>query len=333
MERNFYVYLFKATIDKVIKIDGIDVTFKNGDVYYIGEGNGNRIKHMTRNNDCNTLTEMLKGEIVIYEENLTKQEALDLEKDLIEEYKNIGYIANKTDGQKTVLQREKIPIIKYLIELDRQGIIEMSYYDLERETDTSRSSFYGLQDNVEYITAIPHPPENIEYILKRYEPIKVQNNKLLGELKYFIDLIDKKYLKMSYKDLYCDVYNTYHDKIKEAKAFPYSIRPPEDILNSVISKYGYHIKSDKEILYGKILSCLNLKERYNLKVTDLQIAELYNVNLTKVTDIKRRFQNNIVPMEIEPEIIGILFNYDRRYLVPDESTPKNEKFEWIKKVN
>lgn len=329
---NCYVYVFKSTKNKKVKIDENIYDFNIGDVYYVGEGNDNRIKHMNRNIECNILTEKLNGKIEVVAENLTKQEALKLESQLIKEYKELGFLANKDEGNKNTLNKADIPIIKFLIELDRQGIIDMNYSDLEKETNTSRSSIYSIQDSVNYLSAIPKPPDNLLEILTRYKPLR-DNNRLLGELKYFIELIDNGFLKMTYKDLYEKEYNTTHDKIKASREFPCTLRPSNEKIKEMIDKYGYHNKDEKEIRNGKILSCLNIKKQFNLKVSDLYIAELFDVSLNTVANVKSGKYKNIDPIEVDSDVLLRLFSFEPTYLIPDNPLPKNEKFEWTKSEN
>lgn len=77
-ERRFCVYLYQR------KDDGI--------VYYIGQGTKNRPYVMNKHNQlCQDIDNKHGTNIIIYKDNLTKQEALDLEKALIKEYMDNGY--------------------------------------------------------------------------------------------------------------------------------------------------------------------------------------------------------------------------------------------------
>lgn len=93
---NFYVYAYIRNKDSD--------TAKAGTPYYIGKGKANRAYRKHRNNS----TPLDINYIKIVSENLTEQDAFELEKQLIKQYgrkdNNSGILMNRTDAEMAVLE-------------------------------------------------------------------------------------------------------------------------------------------------------------------------------------------------------------------------------------
>lgn len=326
-DSKYSVYVFKSSKEAILELNNNEYSFKKEDIYYVGKGNESRIKNMDRNVECNYLTRMLSGYVEILQSSLTEEEALSLEEFYIDKFNSEFYLSNKTLGNKMYLRKDVIPEIKYLIELDSMGIININLSSLSEETRTSKSSIMKIQDLAEYISCVPRPPSNIKQILNKYKPKEDNKVVLFGELKYCFDLIDKGILRMSMKDLYT-YYNLSHAIVKEAKESNIiPIRPNENILNDLFNSYGFHIITEKELRDGKVLSCLILKDKHNLNITDIEIAEILSINSSRVADVKRSDNEGLKPVELSNEEIGMLFSKNKDYLIT-ETYIKNKKFEW-----
>lgn len=84
MTKDFYVYLHRRKTDNI--------------VFYVGKGRGRRAHYLIERNDHWTKTFKKHGCIVeIVHENISEQDAFDIEKKLIEQYKT-DKLCNKTDG-------------------------------------------------------------------------------------------------------------------------------------------------------------------------------------------------------------------------------------------
>lgn len=64
----------------------------NDKPFYIGKGTGNRYKDRVRNNACNRMWQHNECEVIIFKDNLTSEQALELESDLIQKYSSRGVV-------------------------------------------------------------------------------------------------------------------------------------------------------------------------------------------------------------------------------------------------
>lgn len=75
------------------------ISLKDNKVFYIGKGKGNRLNFKFGRNPKWTYKAKKYGfKAIIYKDNLTEKEALDLEVELIKEYRKTHDLANITDG-------------------------------------------------------------------------------------------------------------------------------------------------------------------------------------------------------------------------------------------
>lgn len=313
MDNRFYVYVFKSSKDAEIEIDNEIKYINKGDIYYVGKGTNDRVKDLNRNVECNEFTEILDGYSEIVVDDLTEVDALALEQELINTYENEYYLTNKNKNNKYVLKKEVIPIINFLNELIDKNIIQMSLNELSKETKTPVSSIRKIRSMTDYTNMKPFPPNNLIEILSKYKPKDDEVLIKKKEFKYLLNLIDVGIINMSLAKL-CDYTGIYHkiaQEVRDSEIEP--LRPSPHVLLELIESYGFHNESEKDILDGKIKACFNLREKFNLKLNDSEIAKLLNTNYSRVADVKRS-KSTIKVQELSDEELFLVMKNNKQVM-------------------
>lgn len=313
---NYYVYEYLATQDVEINNRNAEIVLiAKGDVYYVGKGTGDRYKRGTRNNECEYFKKECGWEYRKIKDNLTEEEALNYEKELIEKYTANGfYLTNCLYGSTCNISNEIIANIKFLIMLCSSNVIKMSQCQIAIETESYTpliSEIYN--DENKYKNIKPQCPDNIAYILNEYNYEKLSDRDIkFGNIKYILNLVDNGILKMTQSEIakYYEETTSTISSIKNNK-FQNEIKSIKPInLDEILLEFQINRLTREEINKGSVMYIYyNFIQTGVLQMTvrDLvrETKEIYGITEMQIYDIKRRSDVELVMPS--KDILGKIF--------------------------
>ncbi|MFJ8527333.1 hypothetical protein [Bacillus sp. NPDC094106] len=209
MQNNYYVYEYYALQDGTVEFNDETFSLRNGDMYYVGKGTGNRLSTGIRNMKCESFKKAVGFGYRIIRDELKEEEALEYERGIIEGYKEKGILlTNKLNGSSVGVDVETISNIKYLIRLIRAGVIKMSQETVALETESYHvlvNQLFNLDESdVEnkYNKVLVKCPDNIEYILKEYDAENLSDKDVkYGNIKYVLKLMEQNVIKANQREI------------------------------------------------------------------------------------------------------------------------------------
>ena len=326
MDKEYYVYEYISDDSKEITTNSNKCMFiTKGTPFYIGKGKGNRVTTGIRNLECEKFKNELGWDYIIKKDKLSEEEALNFEKELIQEYLDKGiYLTNCLSGNSSQADIETLRVIKYIFMLIDNEIIKMSQEQIALETDSYTSIVSNIRTNKDgkFSKLRPKCPDNIKYILQEYDFDKISEKDLkYANIKYVLDLMDKGIIKATQTQIaeYFDEYTTTISGIKKGKytTVTKSIKPHN--LDEILMEFDLNKLTLDEKNKGNIMYIVkNFIDTGILKMTirDLvrETKDTYNINEMQIADMRRRS----LGMElVKPsgDMIGKLFE---KYYFSDE---------------
>jgi hypothetical protein len=322
MTKDYYVYEYYSEVDGEVALNDETIIINKGDVYYVGKGTGNRVKSGARNVDCEKFKNEVGWNYRIIKDKLTEEDALILESELIEEYRSNGiFLTNTLSGNIIRVNNHSIGITKYLINLVKSGCVIMSRDELTFETNTHSTFIWDMMQIMEgkkedkYANILPKCPENIGYILDKYDSSKLNERDIkFGNIKYVLELMDFNVLKITQSDI-AKEFNESATVVSSIKKEKYaneikSIRP--DNLTELLLKYDTGKFTESELKDGVILYIIEKLIESNvlrMTITDMiyELQDTYHgLTMNSVQEIKRR-RDKVKLIKPDSSIISILF--------------------------
>ncbi|MED3896296.1 hypothetical protein P4797_15120 [Priestia aryabhattai] len=322
MERNnYYVYEYYALNHGVTQFNEKNFEVKIGDVYYVGKGIGNRVATGIRNMKCEHFKKVFGFGSRIVKEELTEEEALDFEKELISKYREDGIaLTNKLSGKIAGVDIEAISEIKYLILLVRLGLVKMSQEVIALETETYQvliNNLFNLDESDssnKYNKILPKCPDNIEYILEEYSADKLSDRDIkFGNIKYVLGLLENKLIKANQREI-ADFFEESTAVISGIKKGKYQnispIKPAN--LAEILKKFDIGKLTASEVKEGSIkyiIDKLIEPKILNMTLTDLvkELGESHGITYNWLQDLKRR-RVHVRYVKPTPDILANLFD-------------------------
>ncbi len=211
----YYIYEYFSSKDGTVSTrnDGM-IEIKKGSTYYVGKGKGNRISTGIRNSDCERFKNDVGWNYRVLKENMTEVEAFFYENEVIRNYRESElYLTNKLDGNVNYINPSIISSVKYLIDLNKLGILKMTQEEIALETESYGGLVHELSNTDEedekhkYYEIIPECPENIDYFILKYDANKVTDRDIkYGNIKYVLELLESGLLKANQREI-ADLFN------------------------------------------------------------------------------------------------------------------------------
>lgn len=302
-DRIYYVYEYFSDCGGMVQLDDKEFKVKKGQVYYVGKGHGKRVSTGIRNNWCEKFKKEVGWNHRIVIDNLSEEEALQHEEELIKRYKSEGlFLTNKVNGNSSIINSETIATIKYLVLLNRARCIKMTTDQMVLETE----SYGGIVCEINnldfsdkghrYFHIPPKCPDNIEYILNEYDSITYTDREVkIGNIKYILNLHDNGLIKGTQKDIanYFDESDTTISYIKKEKVNK-EIPPIKPInLIDILKDFDTGAINETEYREGVvkyIIDKLIETNILNMTIRDLvrELKNDFNVTESWIHDLKRR---------------------------------------------
>lgn len=335
MKNRFYVYKYIAKEEGAVKqfiknkknevIGEEEIYLQKGDAFYIGKGQDKRCDKNIRNENCEIIKKELGYDCVIIKENLTEEEALNLECEIIDDYRiRKKYLTNILRGSSSQSEIEEYRIVKYLLNLKKEGVINITYTNITKETGVNHAMISAIQNNKggKYGDIVAKCPDNIDYILKEYDAEILDETTLkYSNIKYVLNLMDGGIIKATQVDIakYFNeeptlVNSIYKDKQKGVKR---AIKP--DNLADILKCFNPYNLTEDEIRKGKLMSLYNMfvdNPNYSLTEADLirETQHIYGISVNGLSDLKRRGTKTRL---VHPEK-SVVSNIVEKYLVLEE---------------
>lgn len=224
------------------------------EIFYVGKGIRNRINDMTgRNQEFLRTLKDLEGNYGCrkVKENLTDVEAGEYEQYLIERYREEGQpLTNiQPGGTSELVPENKIAEAKYLIFLIQNNLIKMSYEKITEYTGCHTKIIMDIKDNADFKGIKPSIPDYIEEILAKFHINNyTEEQKKVGYVKYLLELIDKKIIRMNQVQLgqYYGFSPTVVSQIRKEKTHANIPQIPPENLFEILKEYDVHTLSERD---------------------------------------------------------------------------------------
>ena len=265
------------------------------EIFYVGMGKGRRATTDSRNLECEKIKKEFEWDYRIVRDNLTEQEASDLEVQLILSYREAEQpLTNiKPGGVGEKIDEESIAKAKYLVFLIKHNVIKMTHNEVCEETGVYSSLvsyLYNDENNALYPEIQHKVPNNIDDIIRRYNPrVYTEEEKKVGYIKYILELLDKGVIKMPQTQL-ASLFNMTPSNISSIKKEKTHVKIPAmvpDNIGDYLRDYDINIISEEERKVGNLKFILRLKEEGIINIQDKQISEILGVSSYYVADVKR----------------------------------------------
>lgn len=320
MQKKYYVYEYYALKDGTVEFNGETYSLKHSDVYYVGKGTGDRLSTGIRNMKCESFKKVVGFGYRIIREELTEEEALECEREIIQSYKEKGMpLTNKLNGNSVGIDAETISNIKYLIRLIKAGVIKMSQEAVALETESYHvlvNQLFNLDESdVEnkYNKVLVNCPDNIEYILKEYNAEKLSDKDIkYGNIKYVLKLMEQNVIKANQREI-ADFFNESTTVVSGIKKEKYQNIIPfkPDNLAEILIKFDCGKLTEIEIKEGSIKYIIDklIEPRIlNMTLIDLvrELSDSHGITYNWLQDLKRR-RINVRYVKPSSEVLAKLF--------------------------
>lgn len=262
------------------------------EVFYVGKGIGNRAWRDVRNLECEKIKSKYNWDIRIVQENLKENEALKIERKLIDKYrKESDKLTNIMPGNSPPTEKEKIGCVKYLVFLVEKNVLNLTLSDISSILLINPTTVWSIANTDDYNDVEPMLPENIGEIIQNHHVHAYTENQVkIGNIKYVLDLIHKNVLNLTQAEL-SNYYGETPSNISSIKKgnthknVPLLI--PEDI-GDIFKKYDVFYVSEEEKKRGMLVFIIRLREEGIIKITNKDIGRILDVSPYFVAEFTRR---------------------------------------------
>ncbi|PFR91175.1 hypothetical protein COK43_10370 [Bacillus cereus] len=277
MEAEYYVYEY--------------FILDNDEVFYVGKGKGDRAWKDVRNPRCEKMKSEYGWDIRIIHEGLTENDALRIERELIEKYREEGKVlTNIIPGGVRPTEKETVGYVKYVLFLIEHGILQMSLSEIANLFLLHQSTVWNIANTEQFFCIDPLIPENINEIIHRYRADSYTEEQIrAGNIRYILHLIDKGVVKMNQAQL-AEYYGvtpqivSYIKKEKSHANIPMMV--PEDI-GTIIKKFDVFFVSEEDRKRGVVMFILRLRNEGVLKITNRDIGRILGVSDYLIAEFTR----------------------------------------------
>lgn len=289
---------------------------ENNDVFYVGKGTRNRAWKDNRNAACEQIKREYEWDIKIVKENLTEEEALELEKQLIIQYRESGDIlTNILPGGIKATDIEIVGHVKYLLFLLEKKVINISLTELANLFLLSSSTVWHIANAGHYNDVEPLIPENIDEILNTYHFNAYNEDRTrAGNIKYLLTLLDKGVIKTSQAKIaeYFNMTASNVSSIKKGQTHA-DVPPiiPTDV-GDILKKFNPFYLSDEEKLKGQISFIIRLRNEEIISITNTDIGTILNASsylISEFTRINEERKYQYKEVRPTPEVMAKLLPY------------------------
>ncbi|GGF16909.1 hypothetical protein GCM10010954_14440 [Halobacillus andaensis] len=289
---------------------------ESNEVFYVGKGKGNRAWKDVRNPECEKIKAEYEWKVRIVEEGITEDEALSIERDLIEKYRASGVmLTNIMPGGVKPTEKEAIGYVKYLSFLVEKGVLQMSLVDISNLLLLNQSTVWQIVNSEHYTDIDPLLPENINEIIHKYHVNSYTDDQIrVGNIKYILDLIEKDVLKLSQAQLaeYYEVTPSNVSSIKKGKTHANVPLLIPDNVGDIFKRFDVFYVSEEEKIRGMIMFIIRLRNEGILRMTNRDIGRVLEVSDYLVAEFNRTNEDRkYVAKEYRPdaEIMAKLIPY------------------------
>ncbi|WP_341284875.1 GIY-YIG nuclease family protein [Priestia megaterium] len=264
---------------------------ENQEVFYVGKGTSKRAWRDTRNAACEQIKNEYNWEIRIVKENLTEEEALNLEKELIQKYRKSGdLLTNILPGGIKATEAEIIANVKYLLFLLEKEVINISLNEIANIFLLSISTVWHIANDGHYSEVDPEIPKNINDIISQYH-VNAYNEERTraGNIKYVLSLLDIGVIKCRQAKI-ADLFGMTPANISNIKKEKTHADVPELIpenIGEILKKLNPFELSEEEKLKGRISFILRLRSQGIISITNTDIAKILNTKTHLIAEFNR----------------------------------------------
>jgi transcriptional regulator with XRE-family HTH domain len=261
------------------------------EVFYVGKGVAERAWKDTRNSACEQLKKEYEWDINIVQENLTEEEALELEKNLILKYREEGdLLTNILPGGIKATDIEIVGRVKYLLFLLEKKVINISLSELASLFLMSSSTVWLIAKSDHYSDVESTIPKNINEIIEQYHAHAYNEERTrAGNVKYVLSLLEKGVIKCSQAKIAEHLGMTPSNISSIKKGQTHSDVPPlipEDI-GDILEKFNPFYLSEEEKLKGRIAFIIRLRNEGTISITNTDIASILSTSSYLVAEFTR----------------------------------------------
>ncbi|WP_102336359.1 hypothetical protein [Salimicrobium jeotgali] len=261
------------------------------EVFYVGKGKGDRAWRDSRNFECEKIKDEYHWEIRIVKRDCTEDEALRIEKDLIEKYRKDGVmLTNVMPGSVKPTEKETIGYVKYLAFLIEKKVLNISNADIANLLLINQTVVWNIINTENYADIDTLLPENINEIIHKYHVNAYDEDQIkVGNIKYILNLMEKGVLKLTQSQLaeFYEMTPSNVSSIKKEHTHPnIPMLIPENI-GEIFKKYDVFYVSEEEKIRGMIMFILRLRNEGTLKMTNRDVGKVLGVSDYLVAEFNR----------------------------------------------
>ncbi|MCM3016909.1 GIY-YIG nuclease family protein [Priestia megaterium] len=263
----------------------------SNEVFYVGKGKGPRAWKDVRNSQCEKIKSEYQWDVRIIQRELPEEEALNIERELIEKYRSEGQLlTNIMPGGVKPTEKETVGYVKYLLFLVEKGILQMSLSEIANLLLLNQTTVWNIANTDQFSEIEPLILENINEVVHRYHVNSYTEEQVrVGNVKYILYLMDKEVLKLSQAQLgeYFGMTPQVISYIKKEKT--HSNIPmllPENI-GDILKKFDVFYVSEEEKKRGMIMFILRLRNEGIIKITNREIGRLLDISDYLIAEFNR----------------------------------------------
>lgn len=264
---------------------------KSNEVFYVGKGRGNRAWRNVRNHECEKVKSEHKWNVKIVKSGLKEDEALEIERQLIEKYRKEGVIlTNIMPGNSLATEKEKIGYVKYLVFLIGKNVLNLSLSEIGNLLLINPTTVWSIAQNEHYHDVEPLLPENIGEIVHRYHVNSYTEDQIkIGNIKYILDLMHRGVLNLSQAEL-ANYYGETAANISSIKNGHTHKNIPlliPDNIGDILRKYDVFYISEEEKKRGMVMFIIRLRKEGIIKITNRDIGKNLDVSSYIIAEFTR----------------------------------------------
>lgn len=263
----------------------------SNEVFYVGKGTKKRAWRDIRNAACEQIKQQYDWDIRIVKSNLSEEDALALEKELILNYRETGGIlTNILPGSSKITDTQIVSHIKYVLFLIEQKVIAMSLNELSNIFFINSTTVWNIANTDSYSNIDPLIPDNIEQIINTYHYNSYNEEQTrAGNIKYVLSLLEKGVIKTTQSKIaeFYGMTGSNVSSIKKGQTHN-EIPPllPENIADILILFNPFTL-SDEEKLKGYIAFILRLRKEGIVAINNTDLAKLLDTTTYMISEFTR----------------------------------------------
>lgn len=263
----------------------------SNEVFYVGKGTKKRAWRDIRNAACEQIKHQYDWDVRIVKSNLSEEDALGLEKELILNYRETGGIlTNILPGSSKITDTQIVSHIKYVLFLIEQKVIAMSLSELSNIFFINSTTVWNIANTDSYSNIDPLIPDNIEQIINTYHYNSYNEERTrAGNIKYVLSLLEKGVIKTTQSKIaeFYGMTGSNVSSIKKGQTHN-EIPPllPKNIVE-ILTLFNPFTLSDEEKLKGYIAFILRLRKEGIVAINNTDLANLLGTTTYMISEFTR----------------------------------------------